>query len=45
MEEELITKVMHEVMKRVGNGNGGTATAVAEPEVETPARLAGIPRN
>src|SRR5215469_3601834 len=41
MEEELITKVMHEVMKRVGNGNA--ATAVAEPEVQTPARLAGVP--
>jgi microcompartment protein PduB len=43
MEEELITKVMHEVMKRVGNGNGSTAAAVAEPEVQTPAHLTGIP--
>ena len=39
MEEELISKVMLEVMKRVGNGN----TAVAEPEVQTPPRLAGVP--
>jgi microcompartment protein PduB len=45
MEEELITKVMHEVMKRVGgNGNGATATAVLEePEVKTPPRLVGVP--
>ena len=48
MEEELITKVMQEVIKRVGgNGhsNGATATAVLdEPEVvKTPPRLAGIP--
>src|SRR5580704_18573134 len=43
MEEELITKVMHEVMKRVGNGNGSSAVAVAEPEVQTPAHLTGIP--
>lgn len=46
MEEELITKVMHEVMKRVGgNGHGnGAATAVLdEPEVKTPPRLAGVP--
>ena len=41
MEEELITKVMHEVMKRVGNGNG--ATAVAEPEVQTPTPLTALP--
>src|SRR6201995_1114516 len=39
MEEELISKVMQEVMKRVGNG----ATAVAEPEVQAPGRLAGVP--
>jgi len=48
MEEELITKVMHEVMKRVGgngHGNGASATAVldAPEEVKTPARVAGVP--
>src|SRR6202000_1090737 len=43
MEEELITKVMHEVMKRVGNGNGSTAAAVAEPEGQTPSHLTAIP--
>src|SRR5579884_4266399 len=45
MEEELITKVMHEVMKRVGgNGHGNGAVAVAEPEVVTPPpRFAGVP--
>jgi len=47
MEEELITKVMQEVMKRVGgngHGNGATATAVLDqPAVKTPPRLAGVP--
>jgi len=43
MEEELITKVMQEVMKRVGNGNTATAVVDAPEEVKTPARLAGIP--
>ena len=41
MEEELITKVMHEVMKRVGNGNG--ATAVAEVEEVKASPLSHIP--
>jgi len=48
MEEELITKVMQEVMKRVGgNGhaNGSAATAVLEPpeEIQLPSRLASVP--
>ena len=42
MEEELITKVMHEVMKRVGNGNGATAVAEVE-EVKTASPLSTIP--
>jgi microcompartment protein PduB len=43
MEEELISKVMHEVMKRVGNGSTTTAVVDVVEEVKAPPRLAGIP--
>jgi len=43
MEEELITKVMQEVMKRVGNGHGNGGVAVAEEPVNLPPRLANVP--